>query len=364
MEEKTAQAPPTPVNVIRKEVLTACREAARDAAGLYSLTVPTGGGKTLSGLAFALEHAVRHGKSRIVYVIAYTSIIEQTAQVLSEIFGPENVVEHHSNLAPERETERSRLASENWDAPILVTTNVQFFESLYAARSSRCRKLHNLVNSVVILDEAQLLPPELLTPCVDVLNHLTRHYGVTVLLSTATQPALPGLDPAREIVPDKIRLYETLKRTEIRFPDSLQEPTDWETVAEELRRHEQALCVVNTRRDCYDLFRLMPEGTIHLSALMCGEHRSQVIAEIKRHLKEGAPCRVISTQLVEGGVDLDFPVVYRALAGLDSIAQAAGRCNREGRLNAEGRLGVVRVFVPPKPRRAVCSAREKARRSN
>jgi len=349
MAAMAENAPRTPVNAVRQEVLAACRAKAQEPSGLFSLTVPTGGGKTLSAMAFALDHAVRHAKDRIVYVIPYTSIIEQTAQALSGIFGPENIVEHHSNLDPERETQRSRLAAENWDAPIIITTNVQFFESLYAARPSRCRKLHNIANSVVILDEAQLLPPHLLTPCVEAMNHLARHYGVTLLLSTATQPKLPNIDPPREIIPDRTGLYARLKRTEILFPATLNEPTDWETLAHELQQHDQVLCIVNTRSACHDLFSLMPEGTIHLSALMCGQHRSQIIATIKQRLREGLPVRVISTQLVEAGVDIDFPVVYRALAGLDSIAQAAGRCNREGKLNAQGRTGQVHVFVPPKP---------------
>lgn len=349
-------APKTPVNAIRQEILTACRAAAESAPGLFSLTVPTGGGKTLSGMAFALDHAVKHGKARIIYVIPYTSIIEQTAAILRGIFGDENVIEHHSNLAPEKETPRSRLAAENWDAPVVVTTNVQFFESLYAAKSSRCRKLHNIANSVVILDEAQLLPPGLLSPCVDTMNQLAQNYGVTLVLATATQPALstlpppcPKLAPPREIIPPEQKLYERLKRTEFHFPADLNATSDWAGLAARLQQHEQALCVVNTRRDCYDLYRLMPEGTIHLSALMCGEHRSKIIAEIKRRITANEPCRVISTQLVEAGVDFDFPVVYRALAGLDSIAQAAGRCNREGKLNGEGKLGQVHVFVPPKP---------------
>jgi CRISPR-associated endonuclease/helicase Cas3 len=339
----------TEVNIIRREVLRVCREAASKKLGLFSLNVPTGGGKTLSGIAFALNHAVIHKKLRIIYVIPYTSIIEQTAQILRGIFGDENVVEHHSNLDPEKETQRSRLATENWDAPIIVTTNVQFFESLYAARSSRCRKLHNIVNSVVILDEAQLLPPKLLTPCVDIMNQLVRHYGVTMVLSTATQPSLPNLDIPENIIPPSMRLNERLKRTEIHIPSDLNEVTDWESLSNQLQQYKQVLCVVNTRRDCYDLFKHMPEGTIHLSALMCGEHRSHTIAKIKQHLADGLPVRVISTQLVEAGVDIDFPVVYRALAGFDSLAQTAGRCNREGKLNAEGKMGAVHVFVPPKP---------------
>ncbi len=346
----------TPVNAIRQEILATCRRAAESAPGLFSLTVPTGGGKTLSSMAFALDHAVRHGKARVIYVIPYTSIIEQTAGILRGILGDVNVVEHHSNLDPEKETQRSRMASENWDAPIVVTTNVQFFESLYAAKNSRCRKLHNLVNSVVILDEAQLLPPELLAPCVDAMGQLVANYGVTLVLATATQPTLSTLPPPcphlmqpTEIIPPEMRLYERLKRTEFLLPPDLNVATDWQALAGQLAQHAQVLCVVNTRRDCYDLFKVMPTGTIHLSALMCGKHRSQVIAEIKQKLRDGEPCQVISTQLVEAGVDIDFPVVYRALAGLDSIAQAAGRCNREGKLNADGHLGQVHVFVPPKP---------------
>ncbi|NLV46327.1 MAG: CRISPR-associated helicase Cas3' [Candidatus Hydrogenedentes bacterium] len=349
MTEKVRNAATTPVNEIRQHILTACRERAKEPPGLFSLTVPTGGGKTLSGMAFALEHAIRHGKTRIIYVIPYTSIIEQTARELKRIFGDESVVEHHSNLNPEVETQRSILAAENWDAPIIVTTNVQFFESLYAAKPGRCRKIHNLVNSVVILDEAQLLPPNLLKPCVDVINLLTRYFKVTLLLATATQPSLPGLDTTVEIMPDTASLYSSLKRTNILFPDNLNNSTTWEEIAADLCRHEQVLCIVNTRKDCLTLYNLLPEGAIHLSALMCGEHRSLVIDDIKRQLQAEKPVKVVSTQLVEAGVDMDFPVVYRALSGLDSIAQAAGRCNREGKLNEQGRLGEVHVFVPPTP---------------
>jgi len=349
MQEMARMASNTPVNIVRREVLAACRDASQRDTGLFSLTVPTGGGKTLSAMAFALDHAVTYGKSRIIYVIPYTSIIEQTAKILAGIFGADNVVEHHSNLDPDDETQRSRLASENWDAPIIITTNVQFFESLYAAKSSRCRKLHNIINSVVILDEAQLLPPELIDPCVEMINQLTRHYGVTMLLATATQPALPKLDQPREIIKSPEELYKRLKRIEILLPTNLNDSSEWEDVAGKLQQYHQVLCVLNTRRDCYDLYKIMPLGAIHLSALMCGEHRSEKIQEIKQRLRDGVTARVISTQLVEAGVDIDFPVVYRALAGLDSIAQAGGRCNREGKLNIEGSLGEVHVFVPPKP---------------
>lgn len=361
MANKSATSEPTPVNLIRADILRQCREKASLNPGLYSLTVPTGGGKTLSGMAFALRHTVQHNKQRIIYVIPYTSIIEQTAGIFREIFG-DNVVEHHANLDPDKEDARSRLATENWDAPIIVTTNVQFFESLFAARTSRCRKLHNIVNSVVVLDEAQLLPPEFLQPIADVMNQLANHYGVTFVLSTATQPALGsfqpfggkpfrGLDNVREIIDDPGALYQQLKRVEVSVPDDLQTPRDWESVAAELLQHPSVLCIVSRRDDARELHRLMTatdEGkdTLHLSALMCGEHRSEVIADIKARLLRKEPVRVISTQLVEAGVDVDFPVVYRALAGLDSIAQAAGRCNREGKLDGFGR---VVVFVPPKP---------------
>lgn len=337
---------PSTVNEIRKEVLTACRSAAPAEPGLFTLTVPTGGGKTLSATAFALDHAVIHGKSRIIYVIPYTSIIEQTASVLASILGENNVIEHHSNLDPDNEKLRSQLASENWDAPIIVTTNVQFFESLFASKPSRCRKLHNLVNAVVILDEAQLIPPHNLAPCVAAIHELTQNYGATVVLSTATQPALPKLRTPKEIIPADLELYKRLQRVDFVFPATIQTKTSLEQLAEQLTTYSQVLCVVNTRRDCYDLFRLMPEGTIHLSTLMCGEHRSKTIAEIKERLKNGKTVRVISTQLVEAGVDIDFPAVFRALAGLDSIAQAAGRCNREGKLEEKGK---VIVFQPPKP---------------
>lgn len=341
----------SPVNLIRAEALRQCREKASLPSGLFSLTVPTGGGKTLSSMAFALNHAIRHGKRRVIYVIPYTSILEQTADVFRSIFG-DSVIEHHSNLDPDQEDSRSRLATENWDAPIIVTTNVQFFESLFAARTSRCRKLHHIVDSVVVLDEAQLLPPDFLAPILHVMDDLARNYGVTFVLSTATQPAFaprpkfPGLNKVCELMDDPDALYADLKRVKTELPADFTAPQPWEAIAAQLQQHPSVLCIVNSRADCRELHRLMPPGTIHLSALMCGEHRSQVIAEIKRRLKEGIPTRVVSTQLVEAGVDMSFPLVYRALAGLDAVAQAAGRCNREGELPGKG---LVVVFVPPKP---------------
>jgi CRISPR-associated endonuclease/helicase Cas3 len=352
MADKEGKAENTPVNRIRAGILARCIEKAKEAPGVFSLTVPTGGGKTLSSMAFALHHAGAYGKKRIIYVIPYTSIIEQTADQFRQIFG-EAVIEHHSNLdvADEtRETPRSRLACENWDASVIVTTSVQFFESLFASRTSRCRKLHNIAGSVVVLDEAQLLPPEFLNPILKALDELRKNYAVTLLFSTATQPALgpqqdfrfQGLEGIREIIAEPADLFEKLKRVEVRVPENVHEPLTWENVAEELVSHPSVLCIVNRRDDCRRLWSLMPEGTFHLSALMCGAHRSDVIAQIKRRLAEKIPTRVISTQLVEAGVDVDFPVVYRAMAGLDSVAQAAGRCNREGLL----KKGTVVVFTP------------------
>lgn len=347
LDEKERSAANTTVNRLRARIRAACEKASELPSGFFSLTVPTGGGKTLSGTAFAFKHALKHGLKRIIYVIPYTSIIEQTADVLREFLGEENVLEHHSNFDPDKETPQSRLASENWDAPVIVTTAVQFFESLYACKSSRCRKLHNIAESVVVLDEVQLLPMRLLLPCVDALRQLVLDYRVSVVLSTATQLNLPGIDQGlvREMIPQELDLYKRLRRTRIEFPEDLGARSTWVDIATDLKSHSQVLCIVNTRRDCHDLFNEMPPGTIHLSASMCGEHRSCVIAEIKRKLAAGESVRVVSTQLVEAGVDVDFPVVYRAFAGLSSIAQSAGRCNREGRL--EG-LGRVVVFLPPK----------------
>ncbi len=355
MADKQEAANDTPVNRLRAAILQQCISMASHQPGVFTLTVPTGGGKTLSSMAFALHHALKYNKRRIIYVIPYTSIIEQTADEFRKIF-PDAVVEHHSNLDvsdEKQETSRSRLACENWDAPIIVTTSVQFFESLFASRTSRCRKLHNIVNSVVVLDEAQLLPSEFLNPILAVLKELQRSYGVTFVLSTATQPALgpqksfdfdfPGLPDMVEIMDDPLSLHKSFKRVEVQIPENLQTPKTWEELASELQQYPSVLCIVNRRDDCRQLHQLMPEGTIHLSALMCGAHRSKVIAEIKDRLEKGIPTRVISTQLVEAGVDVDFPVVYRALAGLDSIAQAAGRCNREGHLEE----GCVVIFVPP-----------------
>ena len=354
--DKNAQD--TRVNQIRRAVRDQCVKAAGQGQGMFSLSVPTGGGKTLSSLAFALEHASMNHLDRVIYVIPYTSIIEQNANVFRSVLGADQVVEHHSSLDEDSVTAASRLAAENWDAPVIVTTSVQFFESLFAAKASRCRKLHNIVKSVVVLDEAQLMPVDFLSPIIETIQLLADHYQVSFVLSTATQPsfreqivgdtAFKGLRQITEIMGSRSEvqsLYDSLKRVTVDVPAELHTPSDWEEIAHKLKQHEQVLCIVSDRKSCRELHNLMPPGTYHLSALMCGYHRSQVIEIIKQKLARQEPVRVISTQLVEAGVDMDFPVVYRAMAGLDSIAQAAGRCNREGRL-AEG--GRVIVFTPPR----------------
>lgn len=376
MDRLAAAAVPTAVNRIRADVLRQCIERAVEERGngLYSLTVPTGGGKTLSALAFALHHAEKHKKKRVIYVIPYLSIIEQTADVFRGVFG-EDVVEHHSNLDPDKESARSRLASENWDAPLIVTTNVQLFESLFAARTSRCRKLHNLVGSVVILDEAQLLPPEFLEPCLASIRTLSKYYGITFVLCTATQPAFQpreingqhfaGLPDVRELmqggphVEDPNNLYQGLDRVKVHWPDT-SVTTTWDELSERATCHDQTLAIVNRKTHARELAKRLPDS-LYLSTDLCGAHRAERIGEIRIRLaanreraKAGlpvCPLRVVSTQLIEAGVDVDFPVVFRALAGLDSIAQAAGRCNREGQLmHGEDEVkGEVYVFVPPEP---------------
>ena len=368
MDAKTKQATDTRVNQLRNVILERCIEKAQDKPGIYTLSVPTGGGKTLSSMAFALHHATIHDKRRIVYIIPYISIIEQTADQFRKIFG-DAVIEHHANLESDEENEtttKRRLACENWDAPIIVTTAVQFFESLFASRTSKCRKLHNLANAVVVLDEVQLLPPEFLNPILHVLEELRKHYGVTILLSTATQPAFmpqpafafKGLPDTQEIMTAPDQLHKDFKRVCVELLKPLDETVEWEELSNQLQAYSSVLCIVNRRDDCRKLWQLMPEGTFHLSALMCGAHRSDIIAEIKKRLQDGLPTRVISTQLVEAGVDLDFPVVFRALCGLDSVAQAAGRCNREGLLKKvmfsySGHLLNLRLVICGRPQASV-----------
>ena len=342
LDNLTQQAEPTAVNRQRKNILDACRAKASSPPGFFSLCVPTGGGKTLSGLDFALRHATQHHKRRIIVAIPFTSIIDQTAEEYRKVFaslGQELVLEHHSNLDPydeTKESDQSRLRSENWDAPLIVTTNVQLFESLFACKTSRCRKLHRIASSVIVLDEAQTLPVELLKSTLWALRELVEVYGCTVVLSSATQPALGwredfkiGLQDVREIMPEPEKLHQNLVRTRVEY---LGEQTCAE-IARRLQDHDQGLAIVNTRKDAAMLAECIgtDEGHFHLSTRLCGAHREAVIKTIRQRLRDGATCRVVSTQLIEAGVDVDFPVVFRASCGLDSLTQAAGRCNREGR---------------------------------
>lgn len=361
----------SPVNALRASILEHTRSQAKRDTGLYTFTVPTGGGKTLASLGFALDHARSHDLRRIIYVAPFTAIIDQTAAIYREILGPDAVLEHHS--AVEDESDRSGVASENenvrrlrnaaqdWSAPVIVTTNVQLFESLFAAKPSKCQKLHNLPHSVIILDEAQTLPRHLLAPCMRALDELTRNYGCTVILCTATQPALDvrnfpkpksekeaqlGLDlEGRELAPDPQGLAKALRRVTLRFDG----PRTNEELLADLADHQQGLIIVNSRKHALALYREAQaaglQGLVHLSTRQCGLDRKIILAAVRKDLHDGAGCRVIATSLVEAGVDLDFPRVWRAAAGLDQIAQAAGRCNREGKRAVAD--SIVSVFDAP-----------------
>lgn len=356
------------VNRVRREVLEACQGAAAQPKGSFRLTVPTGGGKTLSGLAFALKHAETHGMDRVIFAIPYTSIIDQTAAIYEKAVGAENVLEHHSaidvqtdeNEQAEREMRR-RLSAENWDCPLIVTTTVQLFESLLHNKPSRCRKLHNIVSSVIILDEVQALPPKTLGPVLDVLQELVAHYGCSVVFCTATQLDYSTVDgrllkDAVEIVPDYASHFEALKRVEYRVET---EPWPLSKLVQALIDEPQVLAVFNTRKDALRVARAVRDlalqsdrddtDTFHLSTLMCLHHRRQVLDEVRRRLDAKERVRLISTQVVEAGVDLDFPVVYRDVGPLDRVVQVAGRCNREGNLDGPGRCVVFELEEAGRP---------------
>ena len=346
------------VNEVRSQVYEACLTAAEQPIGLFRLAVPTGGGKTLSGMGFALRHAVVHGLDRVIVAVPYTSITQQTAEVCRAFLEedpsaePAAVLEHHSMVETndEDEYDRSqvwaRLASENWDAPVVVTTTAQLFHSLFSNRTSSTRKLHRLARSVIILDEAQSLPPQLLDPILDALRQLTEQYGTSVVLCTATQPAFQTIKPfadvtATDIVPDYADHFRALKR--VNYEWRTDPALSWDEVADIMRESPQVLTVVNTKKDALALLETLGDDeALHLSTLLCGRHRSRVIQDVRRRLERGEACRVVSTQVVEAGVDLDFPAVMRAVGPLDSIIQAAGRCNRSGRMDA----GRVVVFQP------------------
>lgn len=353
---KARAAASSSVNTERQRVLQHVRAQAGMPTGLYSLTVPTGGGKTLTSLAFGLDHAVAHGLSRLIYVIPFTSIVEQNAQVFREALHPLGdaaVLEHHSAFVDDprqaREArQKTQLAMENWDAPVVVTTAVQFFESLFGARPSQCRKLHNVAGSVIVLDEAQTLPLHLLRPTLLALDELARNYGCTIVFCTATQPALADarfhdvIGAMHELAPEPAALFQTFRRVSVRHVGALADAQ----ITERLAERPQALCIVNNRLHARALYHALAHeaGTTYLSTLMCARHRSAVLDGVRQALQHGEPCRVISTSLIEAGVDVSFPFVMRAEAGLDSVAQAAGRCNREGRWATEA--SEVQVFAP------------------
>lgn len=357
LKSLAAGASPSQVNMVRSQVLRDCLATAESSPGLFSLTVPTGGGKTFSSLAFALRHAKINGLNRVIYAIPFTSIVEQTASVFREALdgcGLDVVIEHQSLRDPDADSQGARLASENYDAPVVVTTNVQLFESLFSNKPSRCRKLHNLAKAVVVLDEAQCLPRGLLLPTLRALECLLAA-GASVVLCTATQPALEkrdnfdGLPPAREIVAEPGALFEALSRVELVQRGEL----TTEELAEALTESTQVLAIVDTRAQAAEVFSTLrrlstsTDGIFHLSRNLCALDREDVLRQVRQRLKAGLPCRLVSTTLVEAGVDVDFPKVFRSMAGLDSLAQAAGRCNREGKLSSKGQLTVFTLAGRP-----------------
>ena len=326
------------VNGRRTEILRHCFECGHKERGIFQLTVPTGGGKTIASLAFALQHAVENQMDRVIYVIPYTSIIEQNAAVFRKILGEQNVLENHYNVDYEstEELKLMQLASENWDKPVVVTTNVQFFESLFANKSSKCRKLHNIANSVIIFDEAQMLPTDYLKPCIAVMEELAANFGSSIVLCTATQPALSPFFqrkmPVTELCPRVEEQFRFFERVTFQNVGTISE----DELIEKLQKEEQALCIVNTKKRAQRLYQKMKgEGVFHLSTAMYPKHRRRVLDKIRQLVKDGKRCILISTSLVEAGVDLDFCTVYRQLAGVDSMIQAAGRCNREGKRAAQ-----------------------------
>lgn len=359
------------VQQARETIWNAVIHASQAEPGTFTLTAPTGSGKTLAMLKFALEHAKKHGLKRIVLAVPFLTVIEQTAHIYRTVFNafPNNfVLEHHSLAGQGAEAEQRdaegaserqrRLLAENWDAPIVLTTNVQLLESLFSNRPSSCRKLHNLMDSVILFDEAQSLPQHLAIPTLAALSHLSVAYRSTVVFATATQPAFDTLHEAVtkhalrgwqpiEAVPEHPALFTALKRVKVYWPEP-GEKRMWSQLADDLRDIDQALVVVNLKRHALALLNELTgtESVFHLSTNLCAEHRRAVLDKVRDQLAAGRPCRLVSTQCVEAGVDVDFPMVFRAMAPVESIAQAAGRCNREGRLNEQGLLGDVVVFEP------------------
>lgn len=355
------------VKQARRDILNSCLAAANRKGPLFSLTVPTGGGKTFSSMAFALRRAQLDSSiRRIVIVVPFLSIIEQNAAAYREAFEDDVILEHHSAAQESADTEgeyRSpfgRVAYENWDAPIVITTSVRFFESLFSNHPRDVRRMASLAQSIVILDEIQTLPRAYVSCTLSLINGLASHWGTSFVFCTATQPALEtsstatGPDPRfpsgtlDEIVPDPPLLFARLQRVTTEWR---KEKLSWGQIAEEMTRQPQALAIVNTRRAAAELYaelRRCSAAALHLSNQMCPAHRLLRLAEVRRRVAANEPCHLAATQLVEAGVDIDFPMVWRALAPLDSIAQAAGRCDREGRLTQmAGRpAGKLVVFEP------------------
>ena len=340
LEEDGYFRPKNTLNEKRCEILHTCMRKGEGKQGLYSLTVPTGGGKTISSMAFAMKQAMKWHKERIIYVIPYLSIIEQTADVFRAFLGNHAVLESHSQVdydslveegseEASRVAERMKLAAENWDAPVVITTNEQFFESLYANKTSRCRKLHNIANSVVILDEAQMMPVDFLKPCLHAIEQLVHYYGCTVVLCSATQPELGRYlqNSPIEIMENVGELFQFFKRVTF----DIDGETDYAEIAKKLDECEQVLCIASTKKEAEKIFELLDGEAMYLSTNVCPAHRREIIREMKTRLRDGKPCRVVSTSIISVGVDIDFPVVYLQYTGLDSLIQGAGRCNREGR---------------------------------
>lgn len=339
LEEDGYFRPKNTLNEKRCEILHTCMRKGEGKQGLYSLTVPTGGGKTISSMAFAMKQAMKWHKERIIYVIPYLSIIEQTADVFRAFLGNHAVLESHSQVdydslveegseEASRVAERMKLAAENWDAPVVITTNEQFFESLYANKTSRCRKLHNIANSVVILDEAQMMPVDFLKPCLHAIEQLVHYYGCTVVLCSATQPELGRYlqNSPIEIMENVGELFQFFKRVTF----DIDGETDYAEIAKKLDECEQVLCIASTKKEAEKIFELLDGEAMYLSTNLCPAHRREIIREMKTRLRDGKPCRVVSTSIISVGVDIDFPVVYLQYTGLDSLIQGAGRCNREG----------------------------------
>ncbi len=357
-------AEPGPTKTAREIVLNHCLESADLPVGLFSLRVPTGGGKTLSGMAFALKHSLKHNLRRVIYVAPYLTILEQTATVLREFLGKENdwdyVLEQHSLAELDRELDEETFQKgprgERWDAPIIVTSNVQFWESLFSNKPGKCRKVHMIARSVILLDECQSIPPSLFIPVCSMLKSLASHFGCSIVLCTATQPSWTkrfgfedGLENLKEIIPPELNLFGLLKRTHVEWP-SYEENLSWEEIAKLVRKEKQALVMVNTRKAAKELYQILQDqnenSTFHLSTGLCPEHRRSILKNIKELLAKGEPCTLVATQVLEAGVDIDFPTVFRELAPLEAVIQAAGRCNREGKLNTKDGApgGKVRVF--------------------